>query len=616
MSRATLALAFAFAFFATAPSGARAAETVDLHDLTWFVHIDLTDQGAGTQPLSYFEGLIAEATADASRLLKGNQGPFEGPCCVELGTVSVSVFGTTGDGLDVPSSAADFAALDAVAGFSGSNVFFVDSLGWCGVPTTTAIGCGDTPFCTGNPNDDPFLVSVVTLEAHELFDSLDQTLAHERGHNACLNHVTADSCQIMQPGGGGGCLDATECGHYQDGRTGTGGSCDCHVDASNYEADGTVCTEGATTGACSGGLCEGLPSDANVKLVIAGGPEALTGATPDDALITSGATGGWTNGGAIGSGAEPRGLAPGRGVIFAVTPTAGDDQLLTLDATTGAVIGTVGTLTGIQDVIALAFDPGPTDDLADDRLLALDDDASAFEDLLSIDPDDATVTNLGGLNLGFSSGFTGLAYDSAAGVLYASSGGGLYTIDPNSCPPGLCNVTAVTQVDLPRTDSGLAYSATNGRLYLVGNQSADTRKLYDAIDPTTWEVTTSTGVQGHTTGGVAAAADPIPQCRNGFDDDGDGFTDFPADPGCLTAETLIEDPQCQDGIDNDGAVGTDFDGGESILGVGNGDPAGPDPQCVNKPHRDAETGSGCGLGGEIALLLPWLARRRRARAGP
>ena len=121
--------------------GAHAAETVDLHDLTWHVHVDLTAQGAGSQPLSYYQGLVDAATATASDLLKGNQGPFEGPCCVELGTVSVSGFGTTGDGLDVPSSAADFAALDAVAGFAGSHVFFVDSLGWCGGPTTTAIGC-------------------------------------------------------------------------------------------------------------------------------------------------------------------------------------------------------------------------------------------------------------------------------------------------------------------------------------------------------------------------------------------------------------------------------------------------------------------------------------------
>jgi len=78
-------------------------------------------------------------------------------------------------------------------------------------------------------------------------------------------------------------------------------------------------------------------------------------------------------------------------------------------------------------------------------------------------------------------------------------------------------------------------------------------------------------------------------------------------------------PQCRDGIDNDGQIGTDFDGGESVLGAGNGDPDGPDPQCVGKPWRDREAvypqRRRCGLGAELALLLPLLmwryGRRRR-----
>ena len=283
---------------------ARAATPVDLHSLTWHVHVDLTDQGAGSQPLSYYEDLIAEATATATALVKGDDGPFEGPCCAEFSTVSVSLFGTSGDGLDVPSSAADFAALDAVAGFAGSHVFFVDSLGWCGAPTTTAIGCGDQPGCSGDPNDDPFLVSVVTLEAHEVYDVLGNTLAHERGHNACLGHVAANGCQLMQSNTGGGCLDASECSNYQAGRTGAGGTCECHLDASNLEPNGAACSEGAVSGACSGGLCLALPSEASSQLLVAGGTELLVGATPDDALLMSGATGGYVDAGPIGSGAE------------------------------------------------------------------------------------------------------------------------------------------------------------------------------------------------------------------------------------------------------------------------------------------------------------------------
>lgn len=134
------------------------------------------------------------------------------------------------------------------------------------------------------------------------------------------------------------------------------------------------------------------------------------------------------------------------------------------------------------------------------------------------------------------------------------------------------------------------------------------------------------------------AADPSekPDCRNGVDDDGDGFADHPADPQCTdTADAseridctngldddgdgLVdaadpgcanpaapnrENPQCNDGRDNDGDGRIDWDGG----------PGGgaPDPQCAGQPGRNKETS--CGLGAELALCLPVLARlaaRRR-----
>ncbi len=64
---------------------------------------------------------------------------------------------------------------------------------------------------------------------------------------------------------------------------------------------------------------------------------------------------------------------------------------------------------------------------------------------------------------------------------------------------------------------------------------------------------------------------PVPPCSNGSDDDGDGKTDFPQDPGCTDANDTDEtDPPtaCSDGIDNDGDEKIDF---------GNG--AGNDPGC-------------------------------------
>jgi spore coat protein A len=83
--------------------------------------------------------------------------------------------------------------------------------------------------------------------------------------------------------------------------------------------------------------------------------------------------------------------------------------------------------------------------------------------------------------------------------------------------------------------------------------------------------------------GCASAADfletsPSLPCDDGADGDGDGFTDHPDDPGCRDPSWREEDPECQDGLDNDGRTGIDFDGGASLNG---GVPlAAPDPQCV------------------------------------
>jgi len=112
--------------------------------------------------------------------------------------------------------------------------------------------------------------------------------------------------------------------------------------------------------------------------------------------------------------------------------------------------------------------------------------------------------------------------------------------------------------------------------------------------------------------GCDIGAYEVTACADGLDNDGDGLVDYPEDPGCRDAKSVREDPQCQDGINNDGDGLIDFDGGLSVLGYAATE---PDPQCVGKPWQNREkTGSNvCGLGAELAFLLPlliWLRRRR------
>jgi hypothetical protein len=100
------------------------------------------------------------------------------------------------------------------------------------------------------------------------------------------------------------------------------------------------------------------------------------------------------------------------------------------------------------------------------------------------------------------------------------------------------------------------------------------------------------------------------ECSDGFDNDGDGLTDFAGgDPSCSNAESSLEDPLCDDGRDNDADGTLDWDGG----GAGAADAycAGSAPGSAEAP---AAPSGGCGIGPELALLLPLLAARwRRAQ---
>jgi hypothetical protein len=96
------------------------------------------------------------------------------------------------------------------------------------------------------------------------------------------------------------------------------------------------------------------------------------------------------------------------------------------------------------------------------------------------------------------------------------------------------------------------------------------------------------------------------ECEDGFDNDGDGATDHAGtDAGCASATAAVEDPACDDGRDNDGDGSLDADG----AGAG-----AADSYCggvASNTLEAAPPSSGCGIGPELAALLPLVAGARR-----
>jgi len=234
-------------------------------------------------------------------------------------------------------------------------------------------------------------------------------------------------------------------------------------------------------------------------------------------------------------------------------------------------------------------------------------------------------------------GFGTFCGTSAAAPHAAAIAALLLDLDAGITPQTIRNALTTTALDIeapgPDRDSGagiveaFASAAALGATACSDGADDDGDGLTDLADP------------GCADAGDDSEKDAGLPCDDGFDNDGDGRIDFDpitfaspgdqytlpsgsGDPGCENPSSITESPQCQDGINNDldqdpdpGHI--DYDAGYSA--VGSPHPNGPDPQCVGKPWRNQEkkysSSYPCGLGVELALLLPpllWLRRRPRA----
>ncbi|MCH8084590.1 MAG: hypothetical protein IH885_10180 [Myxococcales bacterium] len=125
---------------------------------------------------------------DARALFQGSQGPTDVACCTQIDAIDLEIFGTPGDGLDVIDSWAKVVQL-------GSMNALVLDITW------------PSPICGWAGALEDAIGRIVALDC----SGTGHIIAHERGHDARLDHRTDATCTpLMDTNGRGGCLSGLE----------------------------------------------------------------------------------------------------------------------------------------------------------------------------------------------------------------------------------------------------------------------------------------------------------------------------------------------------------------------------------------------------------------------
>jgi hypothetical protein len=177
----------------------------------------------------------------------------------------------------------------------------------------------------------------------------------------------------------------------------------------------------------------------------------------------------------------------------------------------------------------------------------------------------------------------------------------------------------------------------------AGVTHSPVHELTEAIPTSGGYAIEVTGAHGQDSGGYAVTLTRTPcasACNDGVDNDGDGLVDLAEDGGCTSADDLNERNECNDARDNDRDEKTDYgqrdpgcfnafgatedpacdDGadndGDGTIDADGGGLSAPDAFCGGQASNNTEAplpAPGCGLGPELALLIPALAALRRWR---